>query len=290
MGRVAVVTDSVSCLPREVVERYGITIVPINVIIDGKVYRDGIDITAKEVYEILASGREQPTTSSPAPGDFLRAFRDLSEWATAAVCITISSDISMMYESAIKAREQAREEIPGLAISIVDSRTAGGAQGFVALEAARVAAQGGDLAQVTGTAEGMIPKVSMIAVLDTLYYLAKGGRIPRVAAWAGSMLQIKPILVFAQEKIGLLERARTKPKGVRRLCEIMADRTNGRPVHVMLMHANVPGEAQLLKERIEAQFQCVEIYVSDFAPTMGVQAGPGVLGLAFYADEDGYVE
>lgn len=290
MGRVAVVTDSVSCLPREVVDRYGITIVPITVIIDGKVYRDGIDITATEVYQILASGRELPTTSSPVPGDFLQAFRDLSEWATAAVCITISSDISMMYDSAMEAKALAHEELPGLEITVVDSRTAGGAQGFVAIEAARVAAEAGDLAQVTDAARRMIPKVSMIAVLDTLYYLAKGGRIPRVAAWAGSMLQIKPILIFAQEKIGLLERARTKPKGVRRLCEIMAERTNGKPVHVMLMHANVPDEAQLLKERIESQFQCVEIYVSDFAPTMGVQAGPGVLGLAFYADEDGNVE
>ena len=149
MGRVAVVTDSVSCLPREVVERYGIKIVPISVISDGKVYRDGIDITAKEVYEILASGRELPTTSSPSPGDFLEAFRELSTRATGIVCITISSDISMMYDSAMKAKEQAREEMPGVAISIVDSRTAGGAQGFVALEAARVAAQGADLAQVT---------------------------------------------------------------------------------------------------------------------------------------------
>ena len=290
MGRVAVVTDSVSCLPREVVERYRIRVVPISVVIDGKVYRDGIDITPSEVYEMLASGRDLPTTSSPSPGDFLEAFRELSERATGVVCVTISSDISMMYESAMKAREQAREEMPGLSISIVDSRTAGGAQGFVALAAARAAAQGGDLVQVRETAERMIPKVSMIAVLDTLYYLAKGGRIPRVAAWAGSMLQIKPILIFAQEKIGLLERARTKPKGVRRLCEIMAERTNGRPVHVMLMHANVPEEARALRERVESRFRCVEVYVSDFAPTMGVQAGPGVLGLAFYADEDGHVE
>ncbi len=286
MSRVVVLTDSVSCLPRELVDRYAINIVPISLIINGHVYKDGVDITATEVYQLVAANKNTPTTSSPTPGDFIEVYRELSKSVDAIVCITICSDISMMYDSATKAKVLADEEKLPLSINVVDSRTAGGAQGFVALAAARAAASGKDLAQVTKAAELMIPRVNMFAVLDTLSYLARAGRIPKIAAWAGSMLKINPILTFSHDGIGLLERARTKPKAVNRLVEIMDERTGGKPVHVNIMHANVAEEAERLKERVESRFNCVELYVTDFAPTMGVQAGPGTLALAFYSEED----
>jgi len=285
MGKVAVVTDSVACLPKELVDKYLIKIVPISLIINGNVYRDGVDITPTEVYQLLTTTKNTPTTSSPSPGDFIKAYRELSKSVDGIVCITICSDISMMFNSATKAKQIAQEEMPELAINVVDSRTAGGAQGFVALSAARTAALGKDLAEVTRVAENMISQVSMIAVLDTLYYLARAGRIPKIAAWAGSMLKINPILTFSHEGIGLLERARTKPRAVNRLLEIMEEKTEGKPVHVNIMHANVTDEAIALKQRIEAQFKCSELYITDFAPTMGVQAGPGTLALAFYSEE-----
>ena len=286
------VTDSVACLPKELVDKYAISIVPISLIIEGRVYKDGVDITPTEVYRLLSANKINPTTSSPTPGDFIQVYRDLGksvEGIEGIVCITICSDISMMFDSATKAKLMAEEEKLPVSINLVDSRTAGGAQGFVALAAARAAASGKDLAEVTRTAELMIPRVNMIAVLDTLYYLARAGRIPKIAAWAGSMLKINPILTFAHDRIGMLERARTKPRGVNRLVEIMQERTKGKPVHVNVMHANVADEAATLKERIESEFRCTELYVTDFAPTMGVQAGPGTLALAFYSEEDSNV-
>ena len=283
------VTDSVACLPKELVDKYAISIVPISLIIEGRVYKDGVDITPTEVYRLLSANKINPTTSSPTPGDFIQVYRDLSKSVEGIVCITICSDISMMFDSATKAKLMAEEEKLPVSINLVDSRTAGGAQGFVALAAARAAASGKDLAEVTRTAELMIPRVNMIAVLDTLYYLARAGRIPKIAAWAGSMLKINPILTFAHDRIGMLERARTKPRGVNRLVEIMQERTGGKPVHVNVMHANVADEAATLKERIESEFRCTELFVTDFAPTMGVQAGPGTLALAFYSEEDSNV-
>jgi DegV family protein with EDD domain len=289
INSVAVVTDSVSCLPRELTEKYAIKIVPISLIINGNVYRDGVDITPTKVYQLLETTKSVPTTSSPSPGDFVQVYRELAKSVDGIVCVTICSDISMMFNSAIESKQIVAEELPGLAVNVVDSRTAGGAQGFVALAAARAAASGKDLAEVTRVAELMIPRVSMIAVLDTLYYLARAGRIPRIAAWAGSMLKINPILTFSHEGIGLLERARTKPRAVNRLLEIMEQRTGGKRVHVNIMHANVLEEAEALRESIESRFECVELFVTDFAPTMGVQAGPGTLALAFYSEEDGDV-
>jgi len=289
MSKVAVVTDSVACLPKELVDKYSITIVPISLIINGHVYKDGVDITPTEVYQLLATNKSTPTTSSPTPGDFIRVYRELSNSVDGIVCVTICSDISMMFNSAIEAKSLAQEGKLPVSINVVDSRTAGGAQGFVALAAAKAAASGKDLAEATKAAELMIPRVNMMAVLDTLYYLARAGRIPRIAAWAGSMLKINPILTFAYDGIGLLERARTKPKAVNRLVEIMEERTRGKPVHVNIMHANVAEEAERLKERVESRFKCVELHITDFAPTMGVQAGPGTLALAFYSEEDGDV-
>ncbi len=271
-------------------EKYAIRIVPISVIINGQAYRDGIDITPKEVYQLVATSKNLPSTTSPSPGDFLEAYRELSNRVNGIVCVTICSDISMMYDSAMQAKRMAEEDLPHVAINVIDSRTVGGAEGFVALAAARAAASGKDLAQVTRAAEDMIPRVSMLGVLDTLKYLARSGRIPKIAAWAGSMLRINPILTFSHEGIGLLEKARTKPRAVQRILQIMKERMGRKPVHVNLMHANVPEEAEALKERIESQFDCAELFVTDFAPTMGVQAGPGVLALAFYSEEDISVE
>jgi DegV family protein with EDD domain len=284
MGRVAVVTDSVSCLPKHLVEKYAIKIVPISIVMNGRTYRDSIDITPTEVYEFVANNKDLPSTTSPAPGDFLEAYRELSINFNEIICVTICSDISMMYDSATQAKRMAEEELPQLVINILDSGTAGGAEGFIALAAARSAAEGKDLAQVAEEAERVKPKVNMIAVLDTLEYLARAGRIPKIAAWGSSMLKIKPILTFSQDGIGMLERSRTKPRAVQRLLEIMEERTKGNPVHVNLMHANAPEEAERLKEQIESRFECVELYITDFAPTMGVQAGPGVIALAFYSE------
>jgi DegV family protein with EDD domain len=286
---VAVVTDSVSCLPQELVKGYGISIVPLSIIINGVVYRDGVDITPTRVYQLLETNKTAPTTSSPSPGDFVQVYRELGKSVDGIVCVTICSDISMMFNSAMGAKQLMSKEMPHLSINVVDSRTAGGAQGFVVLAAARAAALGKDLAEVTHTAELMIPKVHMIAVLDTLYYLARSGRIPKVAAWAGSMLRINPILTFSLEGIGLLERARTKSRAVSRLLEIMEQRMDSKPVHVNIMHANVLEEAEELKERIESRFKCAELYITEFAPTMGLQAGPGIIALAFYSEEDGNV-
>jgi fatty acid kinase fatty acid binding subunit len=286
MSKVAVVTDSVACLPKELVDKYSITIVPIGLIINGHVYKDGVDITPTEVYRLVAANKSTPTTSSPTLIDFIQVYRELGKSVEGIVCVTICSDISMMFNSAIQAKSLAQEEKLPVSINVVDSRTAGGAQGFVALAAAKAAASGKDLAEATKAAELMIPRVNMMAVLDTLYYLAISGRIPKIAAWAGSMLKINPILTFAYDGIGLLERARTKPKAVNRLVEIMDERTKGKPVHVNIMHANVAEEAERLKERVESRFKCVELYITDFAPTMGVHAGPGTLALAFYSEED----
>jgi len=283
MDKVAIVTDSSACLPRELAERFGISVVPIDLIFEGRVYRNGLDAAPSEFYSLLQRSKKLPTTSAPSAGTYLELYRELSKKARGILCITIPPRISAMFEAARLARQMVRGIDPDIEINVLDSGTAAMAQGFVVLAAAEAAAAGKNLEQVTREARRVTSQVNLVAMLDTLYYLAKGGRIPKVAAWAGSLLSVKPIMQISQGEVGLLEKARTKPRAVERLLDIMGERIpSGEPVHAAVLHTNVPEEAERLKERVASRFNCVELYVTEFTPVMGAHLGPGLLGLAFY--------
>lgn len=282
-AKVALVTDSTACLPQELVERYNIQIVPIQLIHQGRAYRDGVDITAEEFYHLLEKADKLPTTASASPGAFLEVFRQLSRTAGSILCITLSSRVSAMYDSARTAQKTARELILNTAIYVLDSGTAAMAQGFIVLKAARTAEKGGSLEEVLQAAQSLMPKVHLVALLDTLYYLAKGGRIPQVAAWAGSVLDVKPLVQMRNGEVSLLDRVRGKARALDRLLEVMKERVAPhQPLHIAFFHSNVPEEAEKLKERVTALFPCEELYITPFTPVMGVHTGPGLLGVAFY--------
>ena len=286
MRKVAVITDSTCCLPSELVEKYNICLIPIFIVYQDKSYRDGVDISPGEVYKIMRRRKDLPTTSTPSAGDFLEAFRRLSQEAESIVCITLTSLQSKTFEAAVIASEKAREVIPDTAIEVVDSRAVAGALGFVALEAARVASQGAELPQVVDAARSMIGRVNLLAMLDTLYYLARTGRIAKAAAWAGSVLNMKPVLGHSTSvgETTPVARPRTKAKAVKLMLELMAERVGDSTVHVIVHHADELEEGEKLKAEIGSRFSCAELYLTEFTPGMGVHAGPGILGMSFYAD------
>jgi DegV family protein with EDD domain len=287
MRKVGIITDSTACIPEELVAKYDICIVPLMIIFEGKSYRDGIDMSPSEVYRIMRQRENLPTTSTPSAGDFLDAYRRLSEQVESVLCITLTSQQSKIYDTALVAKEMAKETLTNTAIEVLDSRSVGGALGLIVLEAARAASQGADMAQVAEVARGMMPRVHFIAMLDTLFYLARTGRTGRAAAWAGSLLKIKPILEHTTST-GVtmpVARPRTKTKAVKQLMEIMAERVGDSPVHVIAHHADELEDGEKLKAEIASRFNCVELYLTEFTPGMGVHAGPGVLAITFYTDE-----
>jgi DegV family protein with EDD domain len=286
MRKVAVVADSTCCLPQEVVEKYDVCVVPLEIIHEGKSYRDGVDITPNEVYKIMRKKENLPTTSTASVGDFLNAYRELSQKAESVLCITVTSLQSKTFEAASAAREVAKEELPNTVIEVFDSRSVAAALGFIVREAARIASEGGGLAEVVEVARSMMGKVNFLAMLDTLYYLARLGRIARAAAWAGNVLDMKPVLEHSPA-IGEtmpVARPRTRRRAIERMLQIMAARTGGSPVHVMVQHADELEEAKKLAAEIESRFNCVEMYITEFTPVMGVHTGPGLLAIGFYTD------
>jgi len=280
MGRVSIITDSTVCLPREVLERYGIHVVPLLLVVEDRVYRDGVDITPAEFYSLLPRAKKLPTTSSPSPAVFLEAYRQASKGADSILCITLSRKLGMVYDSACSAREAARADLPGVQIEVLDSETAG-AESFIVLAGARAAAQGQGLAEVAGAARRLIPKVRLIGVLETLYYLAKGGRIRKPTFWAASILMVKPVFRLRQGEVGVLERPRTRARALERVLAIMKTDLGNSTAHVSLMHANVPEDAEGFKARVQAEFNCAELYLTDFTPVMGAHAGLGTLAVAY---------
>jgi len=169
---------------------------------------------------------------------------------------------------------------------VLDSRAAAGALGFVVLEAARTASQGAGLVQVVAAARRMMDRVNFLAMVDTLFYLARTGRAGRAAAWVGSLLNVKPIVEHSPVvgETTPVARPRTKERAIEKMLAIMADRVGHATVHVMVNHADDLEEAEKLKVEIGSRFQCAELHLTELTPGMGVHVGPGVLGVAFYAD------
>jgi DegV family protein with EDD domain len=282
--KVAIVTDSVACLNRELVEQYEIEIIPINFFSGGKIYRDWVDITPSEAYKMFLDDPDSFNTSSASPEDCLQVFRKASQRAASILCITLSTQLSTLYNAARDARELAKTELPQTAIEVIDSNSATPSEGMVALAAARAAAEGKDMAEVIRTAEAIKDKVSAIVFLDTIRHVYRSGRIPRIASRLGSVLNIKPILTVSGV-VHFAGMARSRKNGIERMLQMMRGKVDNRPVHVAVTHAYALDEAEKLKERIASEFNCIELWLSEFSPVMGYACGTGTVGIAFYPED-----
>jgi len=283
--KVAIITDSIACLTREHVEQYGITIAPIPLSFKGKIYRDWVDITPDEAYELFLQDPGSFKTAGASPGIFLEAYREASKQAKNILCITLSAKLSGAKDAAQQAREDIKEELPQTTIEVLDSQTVTAAEGFVALAAARAAEEGKSLAEVVKAAEEMVGKVTFLAFLDTVRHIYRTGRIPRIAALAGSVLNIRPVLTVSSGMVRFIGAARSREGGIKRMLKIMRDRVGQSPVHVAVMHAYALDEAQKIKERVAAEFNCAELWITGFSPVMGYATGTGTLGIAFYKED-----
>jgi fatty acid kinase fatty acid binding subunit len=284
MSKVAVVTDSAASLPASLREQYGIEVVPLNLVFDDRSYPDGVEGDGS-FYRALKAARRPPTTTSASPGTHLEALKHAAGRAPSILCVTVSSRFSATYDSASQAAEMLRQERPDIAVEVLDSESATMAEGFIAVEAAREAERGADLAAVLAHARDTVPRVGIVAMIDTLEYLARGGRVPRVQAWASALLSVKPIIELRQQDIHLVTRARTRQRALAQLVPILEQRAlHGKKLHVCVQHTDAIEEAQRLAEEAEARLRPAEVVISEFTLVMGAHTGPGLLGLAYYLE------
>ena len=283
MSKVGIMTDTINCLPEELIKEYDIRVVPLGLSINGQPYRDQVDITSAEFWKIFPEIK-QFTTGAPAMGDFTSIFADLSKSTDSIVCIVVSKALSATYEAAVQAREMFKSEHPSVNIEIVDSRTAAGAQGFIILEAAHAAKAGRSLAKVVQAAQDMIPRVKFVVAMETLKYLIKGGRAPKTA-YIGEFLQVKPIIGMVNNT-GLVEnlgRVRGNHKAMAKLVDMVKDYIDtNKPVHMMVHYTDNIEDGEKLRDMVTSQYNCAELYLTPYTPVMGCASGP-VVALSFYS-------
>jgi DegV family protein with EDD domain len=284
--RVAVVTDTTACLLPERVKEYDIEVVPVALIFEDKVYRDGIDIRPADFYALLRHANKLPTTSGSSPAPYLEAYERASKKAESVICITEPSGFSAMFNSAKLAMEMAKTALAGVAIEVIECTTAAAGLGLVALAAARAAASGKALKEVIDIAKHVMSRVSLFAMLDTLHYLVKGGRVPQAAALVNSVLHLKPVFSLNQGKAHTIALPRSVDSAMKHILAMMKGKVvSGQLLHVAVMHADAADRAQELRNRISAQFECSELFITEFTPVMGVHTGPGLVGVAFYSSD-----
>ncbi|MFC1979417.1 DegV family protein [Chloroflexota bacterium] len=284
MAKVGIATDSISCLPDEIIKEYDIRVAPYRLFMDGKDYRDKIDITPEKFWKMFKDLKELPTTGTPSPGDYVEIFSELAKSTDSILCIVISTALSAADKSAEAARDIVLKEHPKLTIEIFDSKNAVGAQGFVVLEAARAAQAGKSLKDVIKVAQDLVPRVKYIAALETLKYLIKGGRAPKTAV-IGEFLQVKPIIGIVKDPglVDSLGKERGKRKAMLKLVEMVSDHADtSRPLHVMVSYTDNLADGFELKEIVTSRYNCAEVYLTDLTPVMTAHTGPAI-GLSFYS-------
>ena len=259
--------------------------VPHELIVGELRLRDGIDITPDEFYRRLQEESFSVTTSAPNPETFLEAFEAAGEVALDVLCITLTAQLSGAYNSACIARDMVSSRLAEIQVKVVDAQAAAGATGLIALAAARASSQGQGIEAVSRVVEKLIPRVHLLAFVDTLYYLERSGRVNRVQSLAASIIGIKPMFELKGGQPRLVAKPRSRARALQLLAEHVRARDSGGPMYVNVMEANAPIEAASLAHSIESQLQCRDIFVSQFTPVMGAHTGPGLVGVAFYSEE-----
>jgi DegV family protein with EDD domain len=281
MPRIAIVTDSSAFLPDDMVREYGIHVIPLNVQFNGTTYKDLVDISVDEFYKKLAAAAELPSTSQPSAGEFVEVFKAAAKDHDAVIAVVLSSALSGTYSSAMTAKDM----LPEIPIAVVDTRSVSMGLGYMTLAAARAAREGKSVQEIVAEVESLAPKMHVWFLLDTLKYLAKGGRIGGAEALLGSVLSIKPLLQVANGRVEPLDKVRTRGKGIQRLVDLFKKECDGRPVHCTVINAIAPEEAEQLRKTVLETFpQVQDLMVTGVSAAIGTHVGPLALGLCFYTD------
>ena len=278
--KVKIVTDSSAYLLPETIAKYDIRVVPLKIAFGTEVYSEGIDISNEEFYQRLAKSSALPTTSQPSANDFIQAYSELTQQGYPIFSIHISSKLSGTINSALAAREA----FPKAQIEVVDWLSMG--MGLLVLAAARAAEEGKGLLQIKAITKRLTARISILAMLDTLHYLWKGGRIGGATALIGSLLNIKPIVALGNGEVRPLAKVRSRTKGVDYMLKLMEKQVEGNiPIRGGVIHSRAFDEALALEREVRARFNCVELDLVELGPAFGTHTGPGTLGLAFYSDD-----
>jgi DegV family protein with EDD domain len=279
--RIAVLTDSTADLPRDLVTAHGIRVIPQILIMGDKTWLDGVDIDPPTFYELLRTSSTFPSSSQPSAASFEELFTNLMKEADGVVAVLLANELSGTLNSAWTAMQN----LPDLPLEIIDSRGVSMMLGFCVLAAARAAAAGKSLHEVAETARSLIGRSHVYFVVDTLEYLHRGGRIGGAARLFGSTLNLKPLLEIKDGMVCPVAKIRSRRKALDRVYQLLDEQlSKDDRVHMSVLHVAAPQEAAEFRDDLVARYHPVEMIETECGPVVGAHAGPGTVGVAFYAE------
>ena len=279
MPSTAVVADTTSYLPPELIDQHDIRLVSLYVGIEGEQEKESEIDDLAAFYERLRASDKQVTTSQPSVGDFISVYEPLLADGKEIITIHLSSGISGTYESAMQARERLTADGKGgERIVVCDSRTGCGGMGLMILGAANVAERGGNAAEANEAAQRLREELKIWFAVDTLDYLRRGGRIGAARHWIGTTLKIKPILTL-EDEITPIERVRTRTRAFERLLDYARQRHEDGADAWVVQHVQDPENAQRMVDACRPIFGNDPVFTSEVGPVIGAHVGPGLLGV-----------
>jgi DegV family protein with EDD domain len=279
MGKVKIVTDSTAYLEASEVRKLGITVVPLTVRLGEETFREGVDITAEEFFQKLDRSPAMPEAFPPSVEDFQAVYAKLSKTTDQIMSIHISSKLSQTCSRAVVA---SRFLLGRCQITVVDSLTTSLGLGILATAAAEAAAQGQSLEEIEFLIRGIIPRIYIVFLAETLEYLEREGRIGQTQALLGTMLNIKPFLAIEDGEIIPMEKVRTSEGAVDKLFEFVSEFSNIDQMAIMQSTPEPIEETKMLIERLELTFPKIKPPILVYGPVLACHIGPNGLGVIVY--------
>ena len=279
--KVKVVVDSTAYIPKEMLNENDISVVSLNVLLDGKSYRE-VDLENEFFYKKMDESNEIPKSSQPSIEEMKNVFLNIAKDGYDIVWIFISSKMSGTYSTAHLVRDMVLEECPNTKIELIDSKSNCMQMGFSAVQAARIAKKGESIEKVVEEAKKVINSSRFLFVPETLKYLKKGGRIGSASALLGTILQIKPILTVENGETSVYDKVRTKKKAVEVILKkVLDDMTERGLGEVIVHHINCEEEGLNLARRLEKELK-IPVKIQSIGAIIGLHVGPGSIGVAYY--------
>ncbi len=280
MPKVKVLTDSLADIPPAILEELEIAVVPTIVRFGETEYRDRIDLFPSEFFQLLTSSSRLPTTSQPAIGVFEEIYRGLAKKTDQILAIHTDSLLSGIYNASCTAAAN----IPDARIQVMDSQQVSMALGWLVIQAARAAREGYSLDQVISVVQDAMPRTHLIAMLDTLEYARRGGRLGKASALLGTLLNVKPLLSIVHGEVVPVENVRSQKRALERLVEIALG--SGPIQELSVIHALAPEQALKVREMLAGSFQNgsfpkERVVMAEAGPVLGAHVGPGTVGIAW---------
>jgi len=276
---IKIVTDSTCNLPAHLLEQHDIRVAPIAIQFGAESFEEGINIDRQLFYRKIEELQMIPTTSQPSPIWFSRFYDELTKLGHSVLAITITSEHSGTFKSALLAKSL----VPSADVEVFDSRSISLGTGWMVLEAARAAEAGLDRLAILRRLQEIRDRAGLFLTPSTLKYLQMSGRVGKLQGMLASALNIKPVIFLRDGTLQVGERIRTRARALRRVVELITETVGtSAPVNLAVIHAQTPDEGQELLASARKVINCAETMFEDLVPSLAVHGGPGVIGLFAY--------